>query len=332
MSDASPVPSTVQPVSMPNSEKLYDVIIIGAGFAGLSAALQLARARKQICIIDAGLPRNRFAAASHGFFGLDGKSPNEISRLAMTQIRAYPTVSIAHGTAKTATRLVSETGTAVGSHVADSSRFKVSLDDGCRFQARRLILATGVVDTLPDIPGLITRWGKTVLHCPYCHGYEVRDRELGVLATGPMSTHQAMMIPDWGPTTFFTQGKYEPEPEIRTQMDARGIAIEQSPIVELIGAAPDLEAVKLADGRSMPIQALFAGPTVSMTNPLAEMLGCAFEAGFAGPFIKVDASQETSIPGVFAAGDAATARHNATLASAAGVLAGVGVHQSLIFS
>lgn len=329
MSDAIPTPSATQPVSMPDSEKLYDVIIIGAGFAGLSAAMQLARARKQICIIDAGLPRNRFAAASHGFFGLDGKSPDEISRLAIGQIRAYPTVSIVHGMAKAASRLEPDTA---GTGNEDNNRFKVSLDDGRRFQARRLILATGVVDTLPDIPGLITRWGKTVLHCPYCHGYEVRDRELGVLATGPMSTHQAMMIPDWGPTTFFTQGKYEPEPEIRTQMDARGIAIEQSPIVELIGAAPDLEAVKLADGRSMPIQALFAGPTVSMTNPLAEMLGCAFEEGFAGPFIKVDASQETSIPGVFAAGDAATARHNATLASAAGVLAGVGVHQSLIFS
>lgn len=329
MSDATPTPSATQAVSMPDSEKLYDVIIIGAGFAGLSAAMQLARARKQICIIDAGLSRNRFAAASHGFFGLDGKSPDEISRLAIGQIRAYPTVSIVHGMAKAASRLEPDTA---GTGNEDNNRFKVSLDDGRRFQARRLILATGVVDTLPDIPGLITRWGKTVLHCPYCHGYEVRDRELGVLATGPMSTHQAMMIPDWGPTTFFTQGKYEPEPEIRTQMDARGIAIEQSPIVELIGAAPDLEAVKLADGRSMPIQALFAGPTVSMTNPLAEMLGCAFEEGFAGPFIKVDASQETSIPGVFAAGDAATARHNATLASAAGVLAGVGVHQSLIFS
>ncbi|SOB95280.1 NAD(P)/FAD-dependent oxidoreductase [Thalassospira xiamenensis] len=328
MSDAIPTPSATQPVSMPDSEKLYDVIIIGAGFAGMSAAMQLARARKQICIIDAGLPRNRFAAASHGFFGLDGKSPDEISRLAIGQIRAYPTVSIVHGMAKAASRLEPD---AAGTGNEDNNRFKVSLDDGRRFQARRLILATGVVDTLPDIPGLMPRWGKTVLHCPYCHGYEVRDRALGVLATGPMSNHQAMMIPDWGPTTFFTQGKYEPEPEIRAQMDARGITIEQSPIVELIGAAPDLEAVKLADGRSMPIQALFAGPTVSMTNPLSEMLGCAFEEGIAGPFIKVDASQETSIPGVFAAGDAATARHNATLASAAGVLAGVGAHQSLIF-
>jgi len=329
MSDAIPTPSATQPVSIPDSEKLYDVIIIGAGFAGLSAAMQLARARKQICIIDAGRPRNRFAAASHGFFGLDGKSPDEISRLAIGQIRAYPTVSIVHGMAKAASRLEPD---AAGTGNEDNNRFKVSLDDGRRFQARRLILATGVVDTLPDIPGLMPRWGKTVLHCPYCHGYEVRDRALGVLATGPMSNHQAMMIPDWGPTTFFTQGKYELEPEIRAQMDARGITIEQSPIVELIGAAPDLEAVKLADGRSMPIQALFAGPTVSMTNPLSEMLGCAFEEGIAGPFIKVDASQETSVPGVFAAGDAATARHNATLASAAGVLAGVGAHQSLIFS
>ncbi len=327
----APLSSHIQP-PRPDPEKLYDVIIIGGGFAGLSAAVQLARARKEICIIDAGQPRNRFAAASHGFFGLDGKSPAEINRIATDQIKAYATVCIAHGTVRTATRLGNDgdNGNDDGSR---DTRFKITLEDGRRLQAKRLILATGVRDTLPDtIPGLIPRWGKTVLHCPYCHGYEVRDQPLGVLATGPMSVHQAMMIPDWGPTTFFTQGIYEPEPDMLASMAARRITIERNPIMELIGASPELDGVKLVDGRTITIKALFAGPHVSMTNPLAEMLGCAFEDGFAGPYIKVDNSQETSIAGVFAAGDAATARHNATLASAAGVLAGVGAHQSLIFA
>lgn len=301
----------------------YDVAIIGAGFAGLSAAMQLARARCDICVIDAGEPRNRFATTAHGFLGHDGKTPAEIRTTAIDQLCRYETVEFRNG-------LVTD---AMGCTLRDASDplFGLELADGGKLEVRRIILATGVRDSLPDIPGLEQRWGKTVLHCPYCHGYEVRDSQIGVIATMPASSHQAMMLPDWGPTTYFSQSEHIPDDDTLRIMHDRGITIEHSPIVEILGKASVIDGVRLADGRILPIQTIFAGPTVSMPNPVAEMLGCRFDEGPQGPFIAVDPSQETSVPGIFAAGDAATARHNATLASAAGVMAGFGAHQSLVF-
>jgi thioredoxin reductase len=295
---------------------LLDAIVIGGSFAGLSAAMQLARARRRVLVIDAGLPRNRFADAAHGFLGQDGKAPAAILREAMCQLTAYPTVEILRGEALTA--------------VADPTGFTVKTSDGRSVRGRRLVLATGVTDTLPDVPGLKERWGATVLHCPYCHGYEVRDRPLGVLANHPLAAHQAAMIPDWGPTTLFTQGRFEPDAEQLAHLVARGVAIERDPVVALLGDAPNLDAVRLADGRVVTINALFVAPSTRMASPLAEQLGCAFDDGVFGPIIRIDDWKATTVPGVFAAGDAARAMHNATLASADGVMAGVGAHQSLM--
>ena len=294
---------------------VFDAIVVGGGFAGLSAAMQLARARRRVLVVDSGLPRNRFAATSHGFLGQDGKAPAAILREAAGQVAAYPTVEILHGEALEAR--------------ACRDRFTVALAGGRETRARRLILATGVIDTLPDLPGLNERWGATVLHCPYCHGYEVRDRSLGVLASHPMAAHQAMLIPDWGPTTLFTQGQFEPDAEQRALLIARGVIIERQPVVALLGNSPDLEAVRLADGRVIPIDAMFVAPSTRMASPLAQQLGCAFDDGIFGPVIRVDDWKATTTPGVYAAGDAARPMHNATLASADGVLAGVGAHQSL---
>lgn len=293
----------------------YHAIIVGGSFAGLSAAMQLARARRRVLVIDAGLPRNRFAKASHGFLGQDGKPPFEILREAARQLLAYPTVEIVQGEVLTARQ-------------ADSG-FTVARAGGREERASRLVLATGVKDELPPIPGLQERWGVTVLHCPYCHGYEVRDRALGVLASLPHSIHQATLIPDWGPTTYFTQGIFEPDEEQAALLAARGVRIERTPIVELLGKTPELEAVRLSDGRIVPLGALFTAPRTHMASPLAEQLGCAFEEGPTGPYLRVDDRKLTTVPGVYAAGDAASPVHNATLASAAGVLAGVGAHQSL---
>ena len=309
----------------------FDVAIIGGSFAGLSAAMQLARARRKICVIDAGQPRNRFAATSHGFFGLDGKSPMEIRDIAMSQLRAYPTVTFRDGWVSHASPSAKSSARSTAGTDDGDMRFDITINDRDVITARRILLATGVRDILPDIPGMTDRWGTTVLHCPYCHGYEVRDEQIGVIATMSHSSHQAMMLPDWGPTTYFTQGIHLPDAETQAAMIQRGIVVENSPVVELLGTAPSLDAVRLADGRILPITAIFTGPKVTMPSPVAEMLGCAFDDGPQGPFIAVDSTQETSVPGIFAAGDAATARHNATLASAAGVMAGVGVHQSLIF-
>jgi thioredoxin reductase len=141
-----------------------------------------------------------------------------------------------------------------------------------------------------------------------------------------------LLLPDWGDTTYFTQGLHEPSAEEAAQLQSRGTRVERVPVVALLGSAPQLEAVRLADGRVLPLRALFTAPVTSMASPLAEQLGCAFEQGPTGPHIQVDAGQQTSVPGVFAAGDAAAARHNGTLASAAGVLAGVSAHASLIMA
>lgn len=296
---------------------LHDVIVVGGSFAGLSAAMQLARARRRVLVVDSGLPRNRFAEASHGFLGQDGKAPFEILREAACQVSAYPTVEIVRGEVLKARREV-------------GGDFIIEMSGGRTARGRRLVLATGVADSLPDVPGLKERWGATVLHCPYCHGYEVRDRPLGVLANHPMAAHQAAMIPDWGPATLFTQGRFEPDAEQLAHLSARGVTIERQPVVELMGDAPALDAVRLADGRVVSISALFVAPSTRMASPLAEQLGCVFNEGPLGPMIRTDDWKATSIPGLYAAGDAARPMHNATLASADGVMAGVGAHQSLI--
>lgn len=293
----------------------YDVIVVGGSFAGLSAAMQLARARRRLLVIDAGRPRNRFAAASHGFLGQDGVPPADIMRQGLTQLARYPTVDFAHAEAQTAR--------------ADADGFVLTLSDGAEVFARKLVLATGVTDTLP-LESMIPRWGVSVLHCPYCHGYEVRDRRLAVLATVPGAVHQALLLPDWGPTTFFTQGQFEPSPEEAAQLAARGVAVERTSVVDLLGEGTAIRALRLADGREVPAEAVFTAPRTHVTSPLAEQLGCAFEDGMTGQYIRVDALQQTSVPGVFAAGDAATQMFNATMASAAGVMAGVAAHRALV--
>jgi len=214
--------------------------------------------------------------------------------------------------------------------VAAEGGFAVAIGGGGEERARRLVIATGVEDRLPALAGMEERWGKSVLHCPYCHGYEVRDRPLGVLATGPMAAHQASLIPDWGPTTLFLNGALEPDAEQRALLEGRGVRTERVPVEALIGSAPELSALRLADGREVPVEALFVAPSVRMASALPHQLGCALEEGPMGPYVKVDDWRQTSVPGVYAAGDAASFRHNATLASADGVMAGLGAHQSLI--
>lgn len=294
----------------------HDVIVVGGSFAGLSAAMQLARARRRVLVIDAGRPRNRFSNAAHGFLGQDGNAPHAIMAEGARQLAAYPTVSFIQGEAVSARQV--------------EGGFAVTLEDGREEGAAKLILAIGIADELAPLPGLMERWGQSVLHCPYCHGYEVGGRELGVLANHPMAPHQALMIPDWGPTTLFTQGVFEPNDEETAHLLARGVTIERTPIVALLGDAPALEGVRLADGRTLTLSAMFTQPKTRMASPLAHQLGCAFDEGPVGPVIRVDEIKRTSVPGVYAAGDAASGMHNGTLASAAGVMAAIGAHRSLM--
>jgi thioredoxin reductase len=296
---------------------LHDAIIIGGSFAGLSAAMQLARANRSVCVIDTGKPRNRFAAASHGFFGQDGVPPHTMLAKARDKVAAYPSV-----------RFIDSEATAAE---ANDGGYAVTLAGGQRMNARKLLLAFGLKDALPAIPGVIERWGHTVVHCPYCHGYEFLRRPLGVLSVTPLSAHQAELIPEWGPTTFFLNGGELPDEETRVRLAARNVTIEPARIVELEGDAPELAGVRLADGRLVEIAALYLAPRTSFQSPIAEQLGCALEDGPFGPVIRTDDMKMTSVAGVFAAGDIARPMHNATFASADGVMAGTALHRALMF-
>jgi thioredoxin reductase (NADPH) len=292
---------------------MRDVIIVGGSFAGHAAALMLGRARRDVLLLDAGAPRNRFAETSHGFLGQDGQAPGEIMRIARGQLAAYGTVEQRAGLAVRA--------------VAEGAGFRLVMEDGREEVARRLVLATGQRDVLPDLPGLADRWGKSVLHCPYCHGYELNQGPIGVLAAGEMSMHHALMLPDWGPTTLFLQGAFVPNAEQQAALAARGVAVEPVPVMALEG---DGASVRLADGRLVALAGLFIAARTELASDLAMQLGCAMAEGPLGDFVVTDERKATTVPGVFAAGDLAAAMANATLAAAAGMMAGVGAHQSLL--
>jgi thioredoxin reductase len=302
-------------------ESTHDAIVIGGSFAGLSAAMQLARARRPVCVVDAGAPRNRFAAHSHGFFAQDGAPPFELIAAARERLQAYPSVRFVDGLAVDARVVDGDAG--------GSRRFAVSLDDGSTLAARRLLLAIGVQDVLPEIDGLQARWGASVLHCPYCHGYEFGGQRLGVLYGSPESVHHALLIADWGPTTLLLNGNAIDDASSEL-LRLHGVAIEPAGVSGLEGPLPQLAGVRLGDGRLLPLDAMFIAPRVCIAAPLASTLGCEIVDGPSGPMLRVDDLKMTSVPGVYAAGDAAQMRHNATLASADGVLAGVALHRSLV--
>lgn len=295
---------------------IYDAIIIGGSFAGLSAAMQLARGRRSVCIIDAGLPRNRFTDASHGFFAHDGDAPLSLIAKGRAKVAEYPNVRFVRGEA---VRVEGQ-----------MPHFSVALANGAVIEGARLVLAFGVKDGLPDIEGVSERWGHTVLHCPYCHGYEFGGKPLGVLQTMPMSSHQALLIPEWGATTFFLNGGPQPDADTLAQLSRRSVTIEAARVLALEGEASELSGVRLEDGRLIPVAALYLGPKTELNSPIAAQLGCETEDGPMGVFIKVDTLMQTSVAGVFAAGDIARAMHNATFASADGVMAGTAAHRSLI--
>lgn len=294
----------------------YDAIIIGGSYAGLSAAMQLARAGRAVCVIDSGSPRNRFASASHGFFGQDGAAPRAMIRQGREKLAAYPTVHFVDDCALEAS--------------ATEDGFSIRLESGNTRQAAKLVLAFGLVDDLPEIPGLAGKWGNSVLHCPYCHGYEFKGQRLGVLSVMEKSAHQALMIPDWGPTTFFLNGGAMPDAETLGKLQRRNVTIEPARVVALEGDAT-LTGARLEDGRLVALDALFTGSRTRMASGIAEQLGCAFDEGMLGPVIRVDAMKMTTVAGVYAAGDIARQMHNATFASADGVMAGTAAHQALIF-
>ncbi|THC43678.1 NAD(P)/FAD-dependent oxidoreductase [Massilia sp. Mn16-1_5] len=297
---------------MHTSAPEFDAIVIGGSYAGLSAATQLARARKRVLVIDAGQRRNRFAQHSHGFLSRDGMEAAAIAATARAQLLQYPTVSWAEGTAAQAQ--------------ASGDGFAVTLLDGANYAGRRLVLATGMRDELPAIEGLRERWGRSVFHCPYCHGYELDAGEIGVLAVGPLSMHHALMLPDWGRVTFFLNGAFEPDDAQLEALATRGVTLERGGIARIAGVAD----VVLKDGRVLPMAGLFVAPRMQLASPIAAQLGCEMEEGPMGAFVRTDAMKASSVAGVFCCGDMARATGNVALAVADGAMAGVAAHRSLI--
>jgi thioredoxin reductase len=291
----------------------YDAIIVGGSYAGLSAGLQLARARRSILVIDEGLRRTRFADSSHGFLGQDGRAPGAIAADGRAQLLAYPSVTWLDARA------------AASRKTADGFAVEAANES---HQAQRLILATGVGDQLPDVPGLAERWGKSVFHCPYCHGYELRRGRIGVIASSELSMHHALMLPDWGETTLFLNEAFVPDDGQMAQLRKRGVTLERQPIARI----SDHATVELSDGRTIALDGLFTITRISRADPLAEQLGCDFDHGPMGPVVKTDAMKETTVPGVFACGDIARMAGNIALAVGDGTMAGAATHRSLMFA
>ncbi|MDQ1154915.1 NAD(P)/FAD-dependent oxidoreductase [Brevundimonas sp. SORGH_AS_0993] len=294
----------------------HDAVIIGGSYAGLSAALQLVRARRRVLVIDDGRPRNRYAARAHGVLANDGRPGAEIAATARAQVAAYPTAAFRMAEAVDVARV--------------DGGFSVVFADGTRTTGRRLLLSHGVEDVLVDIPGVKERWGRTALHCPWCHGYEVGGGPIGVLGRGEMAAHYAATVAEWGDVTLFLDLDNALSPENARLLYRRGVTIEPTPIARLEGEAPTLTGARLVDGRFVPLKALFVGAAVRIACPFAETLGCDMTDTPLGRIVKVDATQQTTQPGVFAAGDLARAASNITLSTSDGLTAGHALFRSLV--
>lgn len=295
---------------------MFDVMIVGGSYAGLAAALQLGRARQRVLVVDGGVRRNRFASHSHGFLGQDGVDPAVIAAKGRAEVRAYSNVTWLEGKVTGARGAIDD--------------FTVRLATDEEHRGKRVILAYGVSDELPDVPGLAERWGKSAFHCPYCHGYELDQGAIAVLASSPMSIHHALMLPDWGTVTYFTRGLFEPTAEERIALDRRRVRVVSEPVVGIGGDTPKID-VELANGSRETFAGLFVATKTRPTSNLAEELGCAIEEGPMGPFIKTDPMKATTVPGVFAAGDAALAAGSVTFAVGDGARAGFNAHRTLLF-
>ncbi|MFB9310883.1 thioredoxin reductase [Agromyces hippuratus] len=301
----------------------WDVIIVGGGSAGLSAALMLVRARRRVLVLDTGAPRNGVAAHMHGVLGRDGWSPLELLERGREEVARYGGVVRAAEVAGAAPE------------VADSNRalcFTVTLDSGERLSARRLLVATGLRDELPDLPGLAEQWGTGAVVCPFCDGWEVRDRRIGVLATGPRSVHQVQMLRQWSPSvTFFTNGA-ELDGDDSAGMLARGIAVETRAWASVTAdEAARLSGIRLADDAVIAIDAIFLGPRPVPNDALLTGLGAATAPAFGdGDWVGVDPTGRTSIPGVWAAGNVVNPGASVPIAAGAGSLAGMTINSDLI--
>ncbi|HEY1640829.1 MAG TPA: NAD(P)/FAD-dependent oxidoreductase [Streptosporangiaceae bacterium] len=296
----------------------YDVVVAGGGAAGLNGALMLARSRRSVVVIDAGAPRNAPATAVHGLLGRDGMPPGELLDRGRAEVRGYGG-QVVSGQITAARR--------------DGDGFTVTLAGGRPVEARRLLIAAGLTDELPDVEGLRARWGKDVIHCPYCHGWEARDQAIGVLASGPMAVHQALLFRQLS-TDVILLAHTSPPPagEEAGQLAARGISVVPGTVAALEVNGGRLTGIRLASGQVVPRQVLVVGPRMVARAGFLAGLGlqpAEHPAGL-GTYIPADARGQTAVPGVWAAGNITDLAAQVGGAAAAGAMAGAAINADLV--
>jgi thioredoxin reductase len=300
-------------------DESYDVVVIGGGAAGLSGAVALARSRRSVLVVDAGEPRNAPAAHAHNFLTRDGASPSQLYAIGRGEVERYGgRVEAGRVTA------LSRTG----------ERFEVRIGDRV-VTARRLLVATGTRDELPDLPGLAARWGIDVLHCPYCHGWEVRDQRIGILATGPGAVHQALLFRQLSPHVTVLMHTADLAVEQRDQLKALGIAVIEGEVAEVEASDAGLTGVRLADGTRVPLDALVVAPRPAANADLLAPLGLTpvevqFSGQVIGTRIEADPTGATGVPGVWVAGNLADIQAQVITSAAAGLAAGAAINADLV--
>lgn len=309
----SPFTSFTKFSSMKDS-KIFDVIIIGGSYAGLSAAMALGRSLRNVLIIDSGLPCNRQTPHSHNFITHDGAKPSTISKKAKEQVLKYETVQYLKDVAMSGTK--AETG------------FNITTQSGDTFQAKKLIFATGIKDTMPDIKGFAACWGISVIHCPYCHGYEFKKKATGIFADGMRGFHLASLVNNLTDNlTILTNSRADFNETQLEKLNKNGITIIETPITEIEHEAGHLKNVVFSDGTKKSFDALYVALPFSQHSDIPAALGCEFtEQGH----IKVSPFQETNIHGVFACGDNSHMMRSVATAVYTGNITGAVVNGKLV--
>lgn len=300
----------------------YDVVVVGGGAAGLGGALALSRARRSVLVVDDGTPRNAPAGHVHNYLAREGTPPAELLAAGRAEVTGYGGTVVA--------------GRVTSAERADDDGFAVSLDDGRTVRARRLLVTTGLVDELPDVPGIAQLWGTDVLHCPYCHGWEVRDQPVGVLGTGPHAVFQTLMWRQWSAdVTLFLHRSPEPTDDEREQLAARGITVVPGTVAEPVTADGRLSGLRLADGTVVPRTALVVAPRFTARSEVLRSLGLeAVEQEMLGAVIgsavPADPTGATAVPGVWVAGNLTNLQAQVISAAAAGLNAAAAINGDLI--
>ena len=296
----------------------YDVVVVGGGAAGLGGALMLGRSRRSVLVVDAGEPRNAPASGIHGFLTRDGTDPAALLQAGREEVRGY------------GARVLD--GRVASAESVDGD-FTVTLEDGRRVGARRLLVTTGLVDELPDVPGVRERWGRDVLHCPYCHGWEVRDQAIGVLASGPMAMHQALLFRQLtADLTLFLHTAPRPTDEEAEQLAALGITVVEGEVASLEVHEDRLMGVRLQNGEVIPRSAVVVSPRLAARAGILADLGLEtteLPHGL-GEYVESDATGLTAVPGVWVAGNVTDPTAQVLASASAGAMAGAVINADLV--